>query len=157
MDMWIRAAVSVAGLFRYCSAVAEEGAGTAVPGAASLPDMISLGVLTRVITRELVEEVLAETGRKEQRKRLLPARVTVYFVLALTLFYGDPYEEVMRKLAQGLNRLAIWKKEWRVPTASALAQARERLAASRCASCSSGWPSRARSCPQPARGCAVGG
>ena len=58
---------------------------------------------------------------------LMPARVTVYFVLALALFYGDSYEEVMRKLVQGLSWLAIWKKEWHVPTASALAQARERL------------------------------
>jgi hypothetical protein len=102
--------------------VAEESA-----GAASLPDRIALGVLTRLVTRELVEEVLAETGRAEQRKRLLPARVVVYFVLALALFYGDSYEEVMRKLVQGLSWLAIWKKEWHVPTSSALAQARERL------------------------------
>jgi len=96
-------------------------------GAASLPDKIALGVLTRLITRELVEEVLAGTGRREQRKRLLPARVVVYFVLALALFYGDSYEEVMRKLVQGLSWLAIWKREWHVPTSSALAQARERL------------------------------
>jgi len=101
--------------------VAEEDSG------ASLPDKIALGVLTRLITRELVDGVLALTGRREQRKRLLPARVTVYFVLALALFYGDSYEEVMRKLVQGLSFLAIWKKEWHVPTASALAQARERL------------------------------
>jgi hypothetical protein len=94
---------------------------------ASLPDRIALGVLTRLVTRELVEEVLADTGRAEQRKRLLPARVTVYFVLALALFYGDSYEEVMRKLAHGLSWLAIWKREWRVPTSSALAQARVRL------------------------------
>ena len=111
----------------YCPGVAEEDSGTAVPAGASLPDRIALGVLTRLITRELVEDVIAETGRKEQRKRLLPARVTVYFVLALALFYGDSYEEVMRKLAQGLSWLAIWKREWHVPTASALAQARERL------------------------------
>jgi hypothetical protein len=84
-------------------------------------------VLTRLVTRELVDEVLAETGRAEQRKRLLPARAVVYFVLALALFYGDSYEEVMRKLVQGLSFAAIWKKEWHVPTASALAQARERL------------------------------
>src|SRR6185437_15298802 len=106
---------------RYCPFVAEEDSG------ASLPDKIALGVLTRLITRELVDGVLALTGRREQRKRLLPARVTVYFVLALALFYGDSYEEVMRKLVQGLSFLAIWKKEWHVPTASALAQARERL------------------------------
>jgi hypothetical protein len=125
--MWIRSGFRFSGFIRYCSGVAEEGARTVVPGAALLPDVIALGVLTRLVTRELVEDVLAETGRKEQRKRLLPARVTIYFVLALALFYGDSYEEVMRKLAQGLSRLAIWKKEWRAPTASALAQARERL------------------------------
>jgi Insertion element 4 transposase N-terminal/Transposase DDE domain len=105
----------------------EDAAETAVSVMPSLPDRIALGVLTRLITRELVEDVVARTGRKERRERLLPARVTVYFVLALALFYGDPYEEVMRKLAQGLSWLAIWRKEWRVPTASALAQARERL------------------------------
>jgi hypothetical protein len=59
----------------------------------------------------------------KQRKRLLPARVVVYFVLALALFYGDSYEEVMRKLAQGLSWLAIWKRNGHVPTSSALAQA----------------------------------
>jgi Insertion element 4 transposase N-terminal/Transposase DDE domain len=110
----------------YCLVVAEEEAGS-VPVAASLTDRIALGVLTRLITRELVEDVIAGTGRGERRRRLLPARVTVYFVLALALFYGDSYEEVMRKLAQGLSWLAIWRGEWRVPTASALAQARERL------------------------------
>jgi Insertion element 4 transposase N-terminal len=107
--------------------VTEKDAGTAVPGAASLPDRVALGVLTRLVTRELVDGVLAGTGRAEQRKRLLPARVVVYFVLALALFYGDSYEEVMRKLVQGLSWLSVWKKEWHVPTSSALAQARERL------------------------------
>lgn len=94
---------------------------------ASLPDRIAIGVLTRLVTRELVDDVLADTGRAEQRKRLLPARVVVYFVLALALFYGDSYEEVMRKLVQGLSWLAAWRQEWQVPTASALTQARERL------------------------------
>ncbi len=108
----------------YCAGVTDEGIGA---GASLLPDRIALGVLTRLVTRELVEEVLADTRRREQRKRLLPARVVVYFVLALALFYGDSYEEVMRKLVQGLSWLAIWKREWHVPTASALAQARERL------------------------------
>src|ERR1700733_4087835 len=114
-------------LIRYCPFVAEEGSGTGVTVGASLPDRIALGVLTRLVTRELVEDVLAETGRREQRKRLLPARIVVYFVLALALFYGDSCEEVMRKLVQGLSWLAIWKREWHVPTSSALAQARERL------------------------------
>ena len=107
--------------------MAEEDSGAVVPAGASLPDKIALGVLTRLITRELVDDVITGTGRREQRKRLLPARVVVYFVLALALFYGDSYEEVMRKLVQGLSFLAIWRKEWHVPSSSALAQARERL------------------------------
>jgi hypothetical protein len=43
-----------------------------------LSDRIALGVLTRVFPAELVDEVIAETGRAEQRHRLLPARVVVY-------------------------------------------------------------------------------
>jgi hypothetical protein len=54
-----------------------------------LTDRIGLGVLTRVVDRDLVDEVLAETGRGEQRKRLLPARVVVYYVMALCLFFGE--------------------------------------------------------------------
>lgn len=107
--------------------MAEEDSRARVPAGASLPDKIALGVLTRLITRELVDDVLTSTGRAGERKRLLPARVTVYFVLALALFHGDSYEEVMRKLVQGLSWLAIWKREWHVPTPSALTRARERL------------------------------
>lgn len=92
-------------------------------------DGISLGVLTRLVDRDLVDEVLAVTGRREKRSRLLPARVVVYFVLALCLFFEDSYEEVMRKLVNGLRFLGTWREDWRVPTAGALSQARARLGA----------------------------
>lgn len=88
---------------------------------------ISIGVLTRIFHRDLVDEVLAETGRTEQRSRLLPARVVVYYVLALCLFYADAYEEVMRKLVDGLRFLGTWTDAWRVPTTGAISQARQRL------------------------------
>jgi len=68
-----------------------------------LTDRIGLGVLTRLVHRDLVDEVLAQTDRTERRRRLLPARVVVYFVLAMTLFFDDAYEEVMRKLIEGLR------------------------------------------------------
>ena len=74
----------------------ETEAGLAVVPGIRLTDRIGIGVLTRLIDRDLVDEVLAETGRAEQRSRLLPARVVVYYVLALCLFFGDAYEEVMR-------------------------------------------------------------
>src|SRR5580704_8497717 len=63
----------------------------------SLTDAIGIGTLTRLVPRELVDEVVASEGRKEIRKNKLPARVMVYFVMAMALFYGDSYEEVMRK------------------------------------------------------------
>ncbi|MET7860056.1 transposase domain-containing protein [Streptomyces sp. NPDC005318] len=46
-----------------------------------LPDRIAIGVLTRAFPPELVDEVVVGCGRVEQRQRLLPARVVVYFVL----------------------------------------------------------------------------
>lgn len=94
-----------------------------------LTDRIGLGVLTRLVHRDLVDEVLAQTGRTERRRRLLPARVVVYFVLAMTLFFDDAYEEVMRKLVEGLRFLRSWDDDWQVPSSSALCQARARLGA----------------------------
>lgn len=94
-----------------------------------LTDRIGLGVLTRLVHRDLVDEVLADTGRTERRRRLLPARVVVYFVLAMTLFFDDAYEEVMRKLVDGLRFLRSWDDDWQVPTSSALCKARARLGA----------------------------
>jgi hypothetical protein len=92
-----------------------------------LTDHVGLGVMTQVVSRDLVDEVLNSTGKNEKRSRLLPARVVVYYVLALTLFYGDAYEEVMRKLVNGLRFLRAWRTEWEVPTAGAISKARIRL------------------------------
>lgn len=65
-----------------------------------------LGELTRQVPFELVDDVLAETGARERRLRVLPSRVGVYFVLALGLFPGLGYELVWRKLTAGLAGLA---------------------------------------------------
>jgi hypothetical protein len=94
---------------------------------AQLTDVIGIGVLTRLVTRELVDDVLVRTGTREERKRGLPARIVVYFVLAMALFSRDSYEEVMRKLVQGLRSNLIVKKAWKVPTSSAFSKARVRL------------------------------
>src|SRR5216684_3950300 len=67
-----------------------------------LPDRISIGVLTRAFPPDLVDEVVEATGTREQRRRLLPVRLMVYFVLALWLFRGrnSGYGQVMAKLAR---------------------------------------------------------
>jgi Insertion element 4 transposase N-terminal/Transposase DDE domain len=105
-----------------------ENRRTALSGG-RLTDRIGMGVLTRLIDRDLVDDVLAETGRVEQRSRLLPARVVVYYVLGLCLFFGESYEEVMRFLVNGLSFLGAWRKEWVIPTTGAITKARQRLGA----------------------------
>lgn len=92
-----------------------------------LSDSVALGVLTRLVPRQLVDEVLAETGRREQRVRLLPARMVVYYVMALALFFGEGYEEVMRRLVGSLRQMGAWQRSWVVPSTAALTKARARL------------------------------
>jgi len=96
-------------------------------GSSRLTDAISLGVLAEVVGRDLIEEVLDQTGRRQKRTRLLPAHVMVRFCLAMCLFYDDDYEEVMRKLVGSLQEMGSWDDEWQVPTTSAISQARARL------------------------------
>src|SRR5216117_204321 len=113
-----------------------------------LPDRISIGVLTRVFTPELVDAAVYAAGVREQRRRLLPARLVMYFVLALWLFRGRNcgYGQVMTKLADGLyhQRRAAdlldgqhldpdgWVdagqgRRWRPPNISSLSRGRGKL------------------------------
>lgn len=92
-----------------------------------LTDRVSLGVLTRLFHRDLVDEVIAETGRRERRSRSLPAHVVFYFVMAMALFAEESYEEVLRRLVGGLRFLRCWSTTWTVPSTSAISQARARL------------------------------
>ena len=84
-------------------------------------------MLTQAFPPGLVDEVLAETGRVQQRNRLLPARVVVYFVLAMCLFSGQGYEEVARLLTAGLQGARRWRASWVVPSTAAIWKARSRL------------------------------
>jgi Insertion element 4 transposase N-terminal len=98
-----------------------------------LADQVALGVLTRTFPPELVDEVVAATGRVQRRHRLLPARLMVYYVLGLALFSGMGSVEVLRCLVEGLREQAGWRhprepwRSWHLPAKSALIQARARL------------------------------
>ena len=61
-----------------------------------MADQVALGVLTRTFPPELVDQAVAATGRTQQRHRLLPARLMVYYVLGLALFSGMGSVEVLR-------------------------------------------------------------
>ena len=92
-----------------------------------LTDHLAIGVLTGLIHRDIVDDVIRECGKREKRSRLLPAHVVMYYVLALNLFFGEAYEEVMRQLVNGLRFLGNWREGWEVPSTSAISQARTRL------------------------------
>jgi hypothetical protein len=96
--------------------------------AQSVPELSGLGLLTWVYPPGLVERVVAACGRTEQRRRLLPARLVVYFVLGLALFSPAPYLEVLRHLIEGLRGAGLCGG-WRIPAKSSLFRARQRLGA----------------------------
>lgn len=80
-----------------------------------------LGALTAYLPPELVEAVLAETGRLQQRLRLLPSLCGVYFVLALSLFPHLGMALVWEKLVHA------WGTQATRPTPAALRHLRARL------------------------------
>ena len=104
-----------------------NGAMGSTPVSGRLTDHLAIGVLTGLIHRDIVDDVIRECGKREKRSRLLPAHVVMYYVLALSLFFGEAYEEVMRQLVNGLRFLGNWRANWEVPSTSAISQARTRL------------------------------
>jgi hypothetical protein len=84
-----------------------------------------IGILAEAFPLERVQAILAATGREGKRKRLLPASMMVYYVIALGLFVGVGCREVLRRLLDGA--MWIWPNEVRVATESAITQARQRL------------------------------
>jgi hypothetical protein len=93
-----------------------------------LSDLVSVGVLTRTFPPGLVDEVIAEVGRTEQRHRSLPARVMAYFAIGMALHSEGSYEDVLSLLSDGL----AWAADTdpvKLPSKSAIFQARSRLGA----------------------------
>jgi hypothetical protein len=94
-----------------------------------LSDLVSVGVLTRVFPPELVDEVIAQVGRTEQRHRALPARVMAYFSIGMALYSEGSYEDVLAQLTDGLSWASGWQERYSPPSKSAIFQARARLGA----------------------------
>jgi hypothetical protein len=94
-----------------------------------LSDLVSVGVLTRVFPPGLVDEVIAEAGRTEQRNRTLPARVMAYFAIGMALYSEGSYEDVLSQLTDGLAWTSGWADSYNPPSKSAIFQARQRLGA----------------------------
>jgi Insertion element 4 transposase N-terminal/Transposase DDE domain len=85
-------------------------------------------LLTSSVPRDLVDEVVASTGRQARRSDgTLPPRMMVYYAMALALFADDDYEEVAARLGETLAAWGCWDREWTVPTSGGITQARARL------------------------------
>ena len=84
------------------------------------------GVLASQVPGGLVDEVLEATGRAERRFRVLPARLGVYFVLALCLFSDSSYGSVLATMVAG-RRERLECAGWALPSPTALSKMRRRL------------------------------
>jgi hypothetical protein len=115
-----------------------------------LPDRVSVGALTKAFPPELVDRVLEATDAVEVRRRLLPSRLVVYFVLSLWLFRGRNcgYGQVVSKLVDAFYHRrraadllaglpldpagtvdAGSGRRWKPPNVSSLVRARARVGA----------------------------
>src|SRR4051794_41986227 len=66
---------------------------------------VRLGVPTTTIPAASIDAVPAETGRQSRRR--LPARLVVYYVMALAPCPQASYGEVLRCLLEGVRRLRL--------------------------------------------------
>jgi Insertion element 4 transposase N-terminal/Transposase DDE domain len=92
-----------------------------------LSDLVSVGVLTRTFPPELVDEVIAAVGRTEQRHRSLPAQTMAYFAIGMALHSEGSYEDIIGLLTDGLAWSSPADELVKLPSKSAIFQARERL------------------------------
>ena len=92
-----------------------------------LSDLVSVGVLTRTFPPEVIDEVVAAAGRTELRSRSLPARTMAYFAIGMALHSEGSYEDIMSLLTDGLAWATHEVEPQKLPSKSAIFQARDRL------------------------------
>jgi len=98
-----------------------------LPKGQRITDYISFGVIEKAFPVKKVKEVLKKTGRSSQRERELPAHIMVYYAIALALYMGSSYREVLRCLLSGRNWLRGVSRRVRIVGKSGISQARSRL------------------------------
>ena len=92
-----------------------------------LPQRVALGVLLRSFPPVQVDRVLDAAERKEQRQRLLPARLMVYFTLGMWIFKALPYELILTEILRDAPGIALPATGQDPASAAAIGRARRRL------------------------------
>ena len=98
-----------------------------LPKGQRITDYISFGVIEKTFPLKKVKEVLERTGRASQRERDLPAHVMVYYAIALALYMGASYREVLRCLLSAFWWLRGSVERVKIVGKSGISQARSRL------------------------------
>jgi len=88
--------------------------------------LLNIESLTRYFPVKVVKGILEETEKVSKRVRDLPAHVMVYYVIAMTIYMGMPYREVMRQLLGGGSRY-LSKCRKKPPVKSSICKARIKL------------------------------
>src|SRR4051794_18018112 len=91
-----------------------------LPDGTRISDHVTLGVLTTTVPAAVIDAVLADTGRQ------LPARLVVYYVIALALYAQASYGEVLRCLLEGVHWLRLGGADVALAGKSAITRARAR-------------------------------
>ena len=94
-----------------------------------MSDLVSVGALTKVFPAEVVDEVIAECGRTEQRHRSLPARSMAYFSMGMALHSEGSYEDVLALISDGLAWAHRGQGSGKLANKAAISHARDRLGA----------------------------
>ena len=92
-----------------------------------LPDLVSVGLLMKVFPAEVVDAVIAECGRTEQRRRSLPARSMAYFAMGMALHSEGSYEDVLALICDGLAWAERDEESPKLANKAAISHARDRL------------------------------
>jgi len=98
-----------------------------LPKGTRISDYVTLGVLTTTVPASLIDAVLEDTGCQSVRQRSLPARLVVYYVMALALYGQASYGEVLRCLLEGVRWLQRGGTGLTFATKSSITKARRRL------------------------------
>jgi len=92
-----------------------------------LPDLVSVGLLSKVFPAEVVDAVITECGRTEKRRRSLPARSMAYFAMGMALHSEGSYEDVLALISDGLAWAHRDERSGRLANKAAISHARDRL------------------------------
>src|ERR1035437_3891914 len=88
-----------------------------------LPDLVSVGLLSKVFPAEVVDAVITECGRTEKRRRSLPARSMAYFAMGMALHSEGSYEDVLAMICDGRSEEHTSELQSRLANKAAISHA----------------------------------